>query len=164
MTAGVSKGIIHYYFLNKDELMMAVLDKCAIDIEHMLAEKMSTISDPMKKMEAFISVCFDILRSRKEYYQVSMDFWTQINQKEEVRSVISHHYEKFRSTAAEVIKEGISRRVFQDVDPRMYASYIISVVDGFSLQVLFDATTFDYDVVTKTATEIIVAGLRKEGK
>ena len=25
-TAGVSKGIIHYYFLNKDELMMCVLD------------------------------------------------------------------------------------------------------------------------------------------
>ena len=25
-TAGVSKGIIHYYFLNKDDLMMSVLD------------------------------------------------------------------------------------------------------------------------------------------
>ena len=47
----------------------------------------------------------------------------------------------------------------------MYASYIISVVDGFSLQVLYSMQQqFDYDVVTKTATEIIVAGLRKEGE
>jgi AcrR family transcriptional regulator len=31
--AGVSKGIIHYYFLNKDDLMMSVLAKVAGDIE-----------------------------------------------------------------------------------------------------------------------------------
>ncbi len=35
--AGVSKGIIHYYFLNKDELMMSVLERVTCDIEALLA-------------------------------------------------------------------------------------------------------------------------------
>src|SRR5258708_3449612 len=97
-TAGVSKGIIHYYFLNKDELMMSVLDKVASDIERVLAADMQSIDDPVRKMEIFINVCFDVVRSTKEYYQVSMDFWTQINQKKEVRQSISRHYAKFRET------------------------------------------------------------------
>ena len=80
-TAGVSKGIIHYYFLNKDDLMMSVLDRVAGDIEGVLAHDMKSIDDPIKKLDIFMSVSFDVVRSTKEYYQVNMDFWTQINQK-----------------------------------------------------------------------------------
>lgn len=161
-TAGVSKGIIHYYFLNKDDLMMAILDRSAVDIENMLIESMSAVSDPLQKLEAFITVCFDVLRTKKEYYQVNMDFWTQINQKEAVRRVVARHYEKFRSAAAEVISSGIKQGVFRNLDPRIYASYIVAVVDGFSLQFLFDAAVFDYDHTAKSVTEIIIAGLKKE--
>ena len=160
-TAGVSKGIIHYYFLNKDDLMMAILDRSAVDIESMLIEKMSAVSDPIGKLEAFIAVCFDVLRTKKEYYQVNMDFWTQINQKEAVRRVVARHYEKFRSAAADVISSGVAQGVFRDLDARMYASYIVAAVDGFSLQFLFDPAVFDYDRTAKSIAEIIVAGLRK---
>src|SRR5690606_10929540 len=110
-TAGVSKGIIHYYFLNKDELMMSVLEKVAGDIETILATEMESITDAKRKLEVFIDVCFDIVRNTKEYYQVNMDFWTQINQKEEVRRVIARHYDKFRDSAAAVIKEGVASGV-----------------------------------------------------
>ncbi len=65
-TAGVSKGIIHYYFLNKDDLMMSVLDKVAGDIEEVLISDMEGIADPVRKLEVFIEVCFDVVRSTKE--------------------------------------------------------------------------------------------------
>ena len=158
-TAGVSKGIIHYYFLNKDELMMSVLDRVAGDIERVLASEMSSITDAKRKLEVFIDVCFDIVRSTKEYYQVNMDFWTQINQKEEVRKVIARHYTKFREAAATVIREGIKAHAFRAVDPHEYASYVIAVIDGLSLQWLFDESTFDYDSIVKKAGQLLVEGL-----
>jgi AcrR family transcriptional regulator len=158
-TAGVSKGIIHYYFLNKDELMMSVLDKVAGDIEKVLASEMSSIVDNKRKLEVFIEVCFDIVRSTKEYYQVNMDFWTQINQKDEVKKVIARHYQKFREAAANVIREGITSGSFRQVDAKDYASYIIAVIDGLSLQWLFDQTSFDYDRIIKKAGSLVVDGL-----
>ena len=161
-TAGVSKGIIHYYFLNKDDLMMAVLDRSAVDIENMLLDNVSAFADPLRKLRAFIAASFDVLRIRKEYYQVNMDFWTQINQKEAVRQVVAGHYEKFRSAAADVISSGIEQGVFKSLDPRMYASYIIAVVDGISLQSLFDDSVLDYDRIAESTAEIIIAGLRQE--
>lgn len=159
-TAGVSKGIIHYYFLNKDELMMSVLDKVAGDIEQVLQSDMANISDPFQKMEIFVNVCFDVVRSTREYYQVNMDFWTQINQKDEVREVIARHYAKFRETAADVVRVGVAAKKFRSVDPAQYGSYIIAVIDGLSLQWLFDNQVFDYDQMVKVASEQIINGLR----
>jgi AcrR family transcriptional regulator len=160
-TAGVSKGIIHYYFLNKDELMMSVLDKVAGDIEKVLASEMESTTDPRRKFEVFLEVCFDIVRSTKEYYQVNMDFWTQINQKEDVRRVIARHYAKFRDSAVTVIRDGINAGIFRQIDPLEYASYVVAVIDGLSLQWLFDENIFDYDNITKKATTLLLEGLIK---
>jgi TetR/AcrR family transcriptional regulator, fatty acid metabolism regulator protein len=159
-TAGVSKGIIHYYFLNKDELMVSVLDKVASDIESILAEKMQQSQDPWRKMEIFIDVCFAIVKNTKEYYQVNMDFWTQINQKSEIRTIIAQHYSKFREAAARVIREGCDKGAFKKVDPIAFASYMIAVIDGLSLQWLFDEKVFDYDAMSKKANGLIMAGLK----
>jgi len=159
-TAGVSKGIIHYYFLNKDELMMSVLDKVAGDIERVLLADMETIEDPRKKMEIFIAVCFDVVRNTREYYQVNMDFWTQINQKPDVRKVIAQHYTKFRDTAATVIRQGVQAGAFKNVNPDEHASVVIAIIDGVSLQWLFDEETFDYDNIVKLASTLIMDGLK----
>ncbi len=161
-TAGVSKGIIHYYFLNKDELMMSVLDRVSGDIEKILADDMKNITDSKKKLEVFVNVCFDVVRNTKEYYQVSMDFWTQINQKEKVKEVISSHYKKFRDQAAIVIQQGIDNNDFRKVAVDDYASYVIAVIDGLSLQWLFDEKVFDYRGICKLATELILNGLEKK--
>ncbi len=143
-TAGVSKGIIHYYFLNKDELMMCVLDRVAGDIERILEQEMETSQDPWRKLEIFIEVCFDVVKNTKEYYQVNMDFWTQINQKNEIRSIIAAHYAKFREAGARVIRDGISKGSFKKVGAPEYASFMIAVIDGLSLQWLFFKTVVEY--------------------
>lgn len=159
-TAGVSKGIIHYYFLNKDELMMCVLDKVAGDIEDILSQEMTATFDPVRKLEIFVAVLANVVRNTKAYYQVNMDFWTQINQKENVREVISRHYAQYRQTGATMIDEGIAKGIFKPVDSKKYASYIIGVVDGLSLQWLFDDKSIDYDATITMVTKQIMDGLK----
>lgn len=158
-TAGVSKGIIHYYFLNKDDLMISVLDKVASDIEKVLHADMDIITDPRRKLEIFIDICLDVVKSTKEYYQVNMDFWTQINQNEEVRQIIANHYQKFRETCALVIKEGTEKGFFKQVDPIGHSALIIGMIDGLSLQWLFDENAFDYDKILKQTNQIIMDSL-----
>lgn len=161
ITAGVSKGIIHYYFLNKDELMMCVLDRVAGDIEKILNLGIDASTDPTEKLKVFCDVCFKVVRSTKEYYQVNMDFWTQINHNPGIRKAIADHYAKFRETAARVIKEGIERNAFRKVDPVQYASFVIAAIDGLSLQWLFDEKAFDYDKTGTLVFESIISGLKK---
>lgn len=159
-TAGVSKGIIHYYFLNKDDLMMSVLDKVAGDIEAVLKSDMLESDSPEKRLRVFMSVVFDVVRNTREYYQVNMDFWTQINQKAEVRKIIASHYAEFRHTAKKVIDEGIAAGDFKVKSSSQYAAYMIAVIDGLSLQYLFDSDAFNYDEIVTNTTEMIVKGLK----
>jgi hypothetical protein len=89
-----------------------------------------------------------------------MDFWTQINQKEEVKEVIGSHYQKFRERAKIVIDEGIEKGDFKKVDSSDYASYIIAIIDGLSLQFLFDSNAFEYDKIVTNTVELIINGLK----
>lgn len=158
--AGVSKGIIHYYFLNKDDLMMSVLAKVAGDIEDALHKVMIDSDNPEKRLRIFMEVVFDVVIKSREYYQVNMDFWTQINQKEEIREIIATHYQKFRETAQKVVEEGMSKGDFKKMDSFDIAAYIIGAIDGLSLQYLFDPRAFDYEKMATNTIEMIIGSLK----
>lgn len=160
-TAGVSKGIIHYYFLNKDELMLSVLEQVSSNIEEVLSSDLKNAPSPIEKLKIFIRVCCNVVKDTKEYYQVSMDFWTQINQKEAVKKIISEHYEQFRSAIAAIITSGINSNEFRSVNPIDYATYIIAVVDGISLQWLFAPDAFDHSSMVNFVVDEISRGIKK---
>ena len=159
--ADVSKGIIHYYFLNKEDLMMAVLDRGAGDIEGLLNGITERTQDPVEQLRQLIRVCFDIVRQKREYYCINMDFWTQINQKEKVRLAVAKHYGKFRGATAAIVQTGVDNGVFKPIDADHAASVIIAIVDGISLQWLFDESSFPYDDLIKTSEEIVFRFLLK---
>jgi TetR/AcrR family transcriptional regulator, fatty acid metabolism regulator protein len=161
--AGVSKGIIHYYFLNKDELLLSVLEKVSGNIESLLADELKLSTDPEQRLKAFIKVTAQIVTNMREYYQVSMDFWTQINQKKEIKDVISNHYAKFRKSCADLITEGMDKGAFRKGNAMHYASLLVSIIDGLSLQWLFDETQIPYDQLVDLASAMIIKELKING-
>jgi AcrR family transcriptional regulator len=154
--ADVSKGIIHYYFLNKEDLMMAVLDRVAGDIEGMLASVSEKTGNPVDAIKMLVSICFGIVKEKREYYCINMDFWTQINQKEKVRQAIAKHYSTFRVAAANLIQSGIDAGTFKVANASHAASIIIAMVDGISLQWLFDENTIELDQIGAGCIDLIV--------
>ncbi|NBX16733.1 MAG: TetR/AcrR family transcriptional regulator [Proteobacteria bacterium] len=159
--ADVSKGIIHYYFLNKEDLMMAVLDRVAGDIEGLLAGITEKTQDPVEQLRQIMRVCFGIVQQKREYYCINMDFWTQINQKEKVRLAVAKHYGKFRNTTAAIVQAGVEAGTFKPIDPLHAASVIIAIVDGISLQWLFEESSFPYDDMIRTSEEVVLRFLTK---
>lgn len=160
--ADVSKGIIHYYFLNKEALMMAVLNHICREIEGLL-EGTENIVDPIERLSHVIWVCADILKTKREYYRISMDFWTQIDQKNYVRKAIAAHYASFRTAIANIIQLGIKRNVFRKGNADIYATMIIAIIDGIALQSLFDKTLFDYNDLVKNCEMSIMGFLKNPG-
>ena len=160
--AGVSKGIIHYYFLNKEELMMAVLDRVAGDIEALLTHATRQTNDPLERLKIIINHMFSLAIEKKEYYCINMDFWTQINQKEEVRRAVAAHYAKFRTAIAAIIQNGMDTGVFIGDDASFKASLVMALVDGMSLQWLFSEDVFDYNEMRKKCEELVLNSLLKK--
>lgn len=159
--ADVSKGIIHYYFLNKEDLMMAVLDRVSGDIESLLSGTVDQSNNPTERLKTIIQICFNVVKEKKEYYCINIDFWTQINQKDKVRQAVANHYSKFRQSLLVVIEDGIKAGVFKPIDPQQAASMIIAMVDGVSLQWLFDENVIAYEELRRKSEEMILNYLVK---
>jgi TetR/AcrR family fatty acid metabolism transcriptional regulator len=154
--ADVSKGIIHYYFLNKEDLMMAVLERVAGDIEGLLTSVGDRTDSPTEALKMLVAICFRVVKEKREYYCINMDFWTQINQKEKVRQAIAKHYSTFRIAAANLIQQGIDVGVFKVENAANAASIIIALVDGLSLQWLFEESTFELEEISKNCQELVI--------
>lgn len=157
--ANVSKGIIHYYFLNKEDLMMAVLDYVSEEIEgHLISTESS--ATPVIRLSNVIWVCFSIVQNKREYYRINMDFWTQIDQKEKVRQEIALHYSKFRQTIAGIVQQGIEQKFFRAGNASHYASMIIALIDGIALQWLFDENVFNYNDIVQNCESAVLSFLK----
>lgn len=157
--ADVSKGIIHYYFLNKEDLMMTVLDNVSTEIENLLSSS-EYGQDVQVRLSNVIWMCANVVQTKREYYRINMDFWTQIDQKQKVREEVARHYAKFRNAIANIIQQGISQGVFRQGDALQYASLIIALIDGTALQWLFDEGVFVYDELIKNCEEAVMAFLK----
>ena len=138
---------------------MAVLDRVAGDIEGLLATIREQTSDPVQRLKNLIRLFFSIVKEKREYYCVNMDFWTQINQKENVRRAVARHYVKLRAATTTLVQQGIDSGVFKPGNASHYASIIISIVDGISLQWLFEETVFEYDEITKNCEDVVLNSL-----
>ena len=158
--ADVSKGIIHYYFLNKEDLMMAVLEKVAGDIEAVLGGFHEQANNPIDGLRFLMKTCFSVVKNKKAYYCVNIDFWTQINQKETVKHAVAKHYNKFRSVAAAIIQKGMDAGVFKKGNANECAALLIALVDGISLQWLFDEQNFAIEDCVKLAESWILEHLK----
>jgi hypothetical protein len=72
-----------------------------------------------------------------------------------VRLAVAKHYAKFRGTTGSIVQAGVDSGVFKPIDSAHAASVIIAIVDGISLQWLFEEASFPYDDLIKTSEEIV---------
>lgn len=161
--ADVSKGIIHYYFMNKEDLMKTVLIQANLDIENLLLATKVEV-DPAKRLVNALWMCASIVQTKREYYKVHMDFWIQIDQKEDVRQIIASHYARLRKGLASLIQQGIDQKIFREGNASHFASCILALVDGIALQWLFDSSVFQYDDMVKDCEFAVLTFLKRPGE
>ena len=69
--AGVTGAMINYYFLNKEKLYHAVLDRIAVDISKMVSEAVATGLPPAQRLELFFGWFFDYAASNPNFTKLT---------------------------------------------------------------------------------------------
>ena len=159
--AGLSTGLVHYYFKNKDDLLVSVLRVMNENLSSYLAKALEKIDDPEEKIIIFMDEAFHLVEREKEYFHVLIDFWTQINHNERMRKANIKLYQSYRAECAKIIQEGISKNVFNNVDVQYTATMIVAFVQGLIIQYIIDNEAFDYTEYSKKMKSQIVDNLMK---
>ena len=160
--AGLSTGLVHYYFKNREDLLLNLLKEMNANLKHYLNKALSVLEDPRDKLLAFCDQAFDLVDREKAYFYVLIDFWAQINHNNRIRQANVKLFQSYRNEIAAILEEGTAKGVFMAVDVKLTSVIIISLIQGTIIQYVIDNEAFDYRAYTGKMKEQILSIVIKE--
>lgn len=147
--ANLSTGLVHYYFKNKEDLLLNLLKEINRNMLVILNRSIGTAEDPREKLAIFMKQAFDLVENEKDYFYIVIDFWTQVNKNDRMKRANIKLFKSYRDEIAKILKEGIDRGVFVKMDVNYTSAVIISIIQGLIIQFVIDNNAFDYREFSK---------------
>ena len=141
--AGVSQGILHYYFADKRAMLAATLEAVTRDLDRRVAAAQSrTGRDARARLRALVRACLEVAVSRPEFWVVFVEFWGEMLHDRRRRDLNTAVYSRTRRLIGRLIAEGVRAGRFRAIDPRRASAVVLGLIDGLSLQLTFDPEAF----------------------
>jgi AcrR family transcriptional regulator len=148
--AGVSQGILHYYFEDKRAMLAATLEVVTRDLDRRVAAAQSrTGRDPAARLRALVRACLEVAVQRPEFWVVFVEFWGEMLHDRRLRDLNTAVYTRTRRLIGRLVAEGVRAGRFRAVDPHRAAAVVLGLVDGLSLQLTFDPEAFSVAEATR---------------
>ena len=160
--AGLSTGLVHYYFKNKEDLLLNVLKEMNANLKSYLNKALAELTEPRDKLTAFCDQAFELVDKEKAYFYVLIDFWAQISRNKRIRQANVKLFQSYRDEIAAILKEGVAKGVFMVVDVKLASVIIISLIQGTIIQYVMDNEAFDYREYTGRIKEQILSIVIKD--
>ncbi len=160
--SGLSTGLVHYYFKNKQDLLVHLIKEMNRNLRNYLNTGLSRSEDPVEKLRIFVSQAFEIVINEENYFYVVLDFWTQVNRNERMRTANIRLLESYRQECSRILAEGIEKDIFREMDVQYVTMAIISLILGMIIQYIIDRDAFDYDDYCERTMRQIYSMVMKE--
>ncbi len=152
--AGLSKGAFYGYFGSKDELLAALLDGDAAELDRMLdrigAEEPSGIERLRRFSQAMVEHADDPARA-----QVRADLWAAVLGQEPLRRQFAETSARRRVRIRAWIEEGVERGEIREVPANALASMLLASADGLMLHATLDPSAFRWDNIRRAVDELL---------
>jgi AcrR family transcriptional regulator len=152
--AGVSRGLLHYYFGTKERLLVEVVRRDTELRVERLDERLAPAKSVDDVIEALVANLNDMLENEPGFFFLLFELFSAGRRNPDIQKEVGQLFERTRSHVAEVLgakqEEGVVSLRFPAED---VVSYLFALGDGVALQVLSDtsrdsAGTFAVGVAT----------------
>ena len=162
-TAGVSQGILHYYFADKRAILVAALEMVMADLDRRVAAAQARgPRDPRARLRALITACLRLATEAREFWVVFVEFWGEMMHDRRLREINAALYRRVRRQIGALVAQGIEAGTFRRVDVVQAAAVVLALVDGVSLQLTFDPRAFGAAVAVRLCEDVLTRYLEKE--
>jgi AcrR family transcriptional regulator len=137
--AGVSRGLLHYYFGTKERLLIETLRSDAETRIAMLDRPLARASTVDEVIEVLVSGAEAVLEADPGFYVILFELFAAGRQNPEIREELAELYERNRRRLAEVLRRKEAEGVLKlRLDADAVVSYMFAAADGAALQRLTD--------------------------
>jgi AcrR family transcriptional regulator len=137
--AGVSRGLLHYYFGSKEQLLVEVVrHDCEVRIQAM-DERIARAATADEIVAALVAGLEEFIEGEPGSQAVIYEMLSASRRSEDIRAELAELYRRWRAHLAESLRakerEGVVRL---QGDPDSVASMLFALGDGFGIQVISD--------------------------
>jgi len=137
--AGVSRGLLHYYFGTKERLLVEVVRRDSELRVERLDERLAPAKSVDDVVGALVSSLTEVIENEPGFFLLLYELFSAGRRNPDIQREVGQLFEKTRSHVSEVLRSkdeegGLSLRFSaEDV-----VSYLFALGDGFALQALSD--------------------------
>src|SRR3954453_5040165 len=139
--AGVSRGLLHYYFGTKERLLVEGGRRDAELRISRLDERLDKAQSVDDVLDVLVASLTDMIENEPGFFLLLYELFSAGRRNPDIQREVGQLFEKTRSHVAEVLQskeeEGVLKLRFAAED---VVSYLFALGDGFALQALSDPT------------------------
>jgi len=131
----VARGIIHYYFENKDEMISELMLQLSNNYVNGLRKYINRFTTPVEKLNAFVD--YHLMRDSEDLYglmAVWIEYWGQSIRDRRVNNIIFELQDGIRKLLNEIMEDGIREGYFIEGNSKAVAAIFLGVIEGTMLQ------------------------------
>jgi AcrR family transcriptional regulator len=162
--AGVSPGILHYYFRDKRAILGRAAATVAADLDRRVATEARGARDARGHLHALLRACLKVATESRDFWTVFIELWGEALHDRELARLNRRAYTRARRFLAAGVARGTAAGAFRKVAPDEAAAVILAVVDGLSLQLTFDPDLMPLGRAVRLAEEALAAYLAAAGR
>ena len=157
--AGLSVGIIGFYFEGKDALLLATLQHLVESYERAWREAIASAEeDPARQLEALIDASFDASLCDVRTVSAWNAFWGEANARSEYLRVCGQRDADFRQESHRLISEVAKRGDFGHVDPDAVTLAFVHLIEWLPEWMLgADEGAFDLEWARLTCRKFLAS-------
>ena len=133
--AGVSRGLLHYYFGTKERLLAETVRHDAGLRLAQLEQRLSRANSIDAIVEALVSQLEDFVHEDRDHQAVLYEMYSASRRNEEIRDELGRLYASMRANVARLLSEKAAAGIVElRAEPEAIASVLFALADGFELQ------------------------------
>lgn len=137
--AGVSRGLLHYYFGTKERLLVEVVRRDTELRVEALDERLAPAKNVDDVIDALVASLTDMLDNEPGYFLLLFELFSAGRRNPDIQREVGQLFERTRTHVADLLRskeeEGVLSLRFAAED---VVSYLFALGDGFALQALSD--------------------------
>jgi len=137
--AGLSKGLVLYYFKTKENLVHATMRWALDQTAERVRQAMSKATTPNGKVLAMIDGIWSGAKTNRRFYLLYLDLAGHAARVQHFTELSAAFHLVVNALCAEVIVQGIAEGAFAVEDPEEGAAVLRAIIDGLFLQWLQEA-------------------------
>jgi len=136
--AGVSAGILHYYFPDKRAILAAAAARVTGDLDRRVAAAARGARGARGRLRALIRTCLEVATRERAVWTVFIEFWGEALHDRDLAELNARSYARARRLLAAGLAPGFADGTFRSPDRREASAVVLALLDGLSLQLTFD--------------------------